>query len=163
MRNVRTRVHDWPIDTDGWDAFDGGIRRFYARGVKRFAKAYEKPSVERFHDRRKRVKYLWYHQRILENVWVPVMDELADEQHRLSDLLGEEHDLAMLRRALRSHADEGDPQGVEMVRALAKERGAQLRQQAKPLAERLYAEGPSAFVERMHAYWRSWRAETAAA
>lgn len=161
VRNARTRIADWPVGTDGWSALEGGLRRVYERGRKRFAKAYDKPSVERFHDWRKRVKYLWYHQRILENVWPAVMDEVADEQHRLSDLLGEEHDLAMLRRALRAHAEDAEGNGVEMVRALAKERGEQLRREAKPLAERLYAESPSAFVDRMEAYWDTWRAETA--
>ena len=61
--------------------------RFYAGGLA---------DVELLHEWRKRVKDLWYHAKLLEEAWPPVLQALGDEAHALADHLGDDHDLGVL-------------------------------------------------------------------
>ena len=61
------------------------------------------------------MKDLWYQQRLLEETWPGVMKAQAKEAKKLSKLLGEDHDLAVLAETLRTdpgwprYADESPP------------------------------------------------------
>jgi CHAD domain-containing protein len=54
------------------------------------------PTVENFHEWRKRVKYYRYQLKLLRDFWKPVMEALRREAVKLSDDLGDDHDLAVL-------------------------------------------------------------------
>lgn len=69
MIEARGRVKKWKIGKEGFDAIADGFIKTYKRGRKAFPKAYEKPSTENFHEWRKRVKYHWYHCRLLRRIW----------------------------------------------------------------------------------------------
>ena len=94
---------DWPLETDGFEAFEEGLGRIY-RGTIRDFTAMKSPSAERMHEWRKRTKDLWYHLQLLEDSWKPVLSAIADEAHELSDRLGDEHDLTVLREWAHRHA-----------------------------------------------------------
>ena len=96
LTQARERVAGWPLESDGFEVFEDGLRRTYRRGRRSWRAALEEPSTENLHEWRKRVKDLWYHCSILEESWKPVMRALADEAHELSDRLGDDHDLAVL-------------------------------------------------------------------
>ena len=74
-----------------------GLKRSYRRGRNRFRDVRAEASDEWVHEWRKRVKDLWYHLRLVRNAKKSVLGEAADEAHELSDLLGDHHDLAVLR------------------------------------------------------------------
>ena len=78
------------------DALAESLERTYARGRDAFARADRKPTTTNLHEWRKRVKDLWYQQRLLEDTWPGVMKAQAKEAKTLSKLLGEDHDLAVL-------------------------------------------------------------------
>ena len=42
------------------------------------------------------MKELWYHARLLEEAWPRMLKAQANEAHNLSDVLGDDHDLAVL-------------------------------------------------------------------
>lgn len=86
----------------------------------------------------------------------------AEDAHRLSDLLGDDHDLAILRESLIAMAGE-IPVDLEPAVGLVDYRRDQLQQEAMLHGERLYAERPKAFVRRTRRYWNVWRAESRAA
>ena len=46
-------------------AIESGLLRSYRDGRKAFAQARREPSIEALHTWRKRVKDLWYHERLL--------------------------------------------------------------------------------------------------
>ncbi len=154
------RVEKWALGGRGWSVLGDGLRRVYRGGRQALAAAEADPSVENLHEWRKQVKYLWHQLEILQPLWGAVLEELADQAHALGDLLGDDHDLAVLRDKL-----EGEPErfpdraGVEALVALIDRRRAELQEQAWPLGRRLYGEKPRAFVDRLHSYWRAWRAE----
>jgi CHAD domain-containing protein len=153
----RDRIEDWPLHDD-WPTVSGGLRRVYARGRKRFADVRDEPTVENLHEWRKRVKDLWYHLLILQRCWPDVMEPLAEQAHELSERLGKDHDLAVLRTTAQESADPfADRADPERLAGLIDRARAELQEGAVALGHRLYAERPRAFSERIESYWAAWR------
>jgi hypothetical protein len=155
---VRRRVAELPLKRDAFAAIRPGVDRSYRRGARAFAHALDHREEEAWHEWRKRAKDLWYHLRILRNTG-PIGDlvALAD---RLGDVLGLEHDHAVLAEvleneiapAMRADADLSD------VLAMIAARRRELQDEAIPLGRMLYAEKRKAFLARLEAYWDVWRA-----
>jgi CHAD domain-containing protein len=133
---------EWPLRDIDPDALAEALKRTYARGREAFEQADRKPTTTHLHESRKRVKDLWYQQRLLEDTWPGVMKAQAKEAKALSKLLGEDHDLAVLSE----HVD--DPQ----LHRLIEERRAELLAAARDLGRRVYAERPKAFARRARRY-----------
>jgi CHAD domain-containing protein len=152
---ARLRVETWPLDEAGWDTVLAGITRAYARGREAFATARTTPEPELLHAWRKRAKDLWYHQRLLTPAWPEVLGAQADAAHVLSELLGDDHDLAVLVERLHDEAPPLAPAvdaRREELRALIAHRSDRLRTQAAQLGRRIYAESPKAFSRRIARY-----------
>jgi CHAD domain-containing protein len=159
LRKVSGRVDDWPLEGACWPMVNKGLTKAYGRGRKAFASADADPTTENLHEWRKRVKDLWYHQRLLKPAWPDVLGAQADEAHRLADLLGDDHDLAVLAERL-----EHDPpsDGAGEVLELIEERRAELLAEVRALGRRVYAEKPKQFARRMSRYLDSATAHDAA-
>ncbi|HEX2232339.1 MAG TPA: CHAD domain-containing protein, partial [Thermoleophilaceae bacterium] len=137
---------------------EAGLRRAYRRGRRGYQAVLESASTESLHEWRKRVKDLWYHQTLLERSWPELMDPLSDQAHHLSDLLGLDHDLAVLHDWAQAHpAAAGGSTGLEVFNAAAEERRDELQREAIALGGRLYAERPRAYARRLRTYWDAWR------
>src|ERR1700733_10637342 len=70
------------------------------RGRQAFTRARGTREMEDLHAWRKRVKDLWYHERLLASTCGPTVRGHAKDLDRLSELLGDDHDLAVLRQEL---------------------------------------------------------------
>jgi CHAD domain-containing protein len=154
LRAARERVDDWPLEKDGFEALEGGLERSYRRGRRALRAARAEPTDESLHEWRKRAKDLWYHVTILRVTWPPVMEALGDEAHELSNHLGDDHDLAVLRAWAHENAAALD--GAENVRAfdeLVQRRRLELQRDAFALGARLYADKPRAFIRRLERWW----------
>ena len=157
---ARRRVERWPIHHNGFSALRPGVKRVYKQGRQTFAKTFEQPNVENFHDWRKHVKCLWYQIRILKPAWPMMMGRLADELKTLGDYLSDDHDLALLRqRVLEPVETSGDRTDLEALIALIDQRRGELQVEARRLGERVYVEKPRAFTGRLQVYWQAWRSE----
>lgn len=154
---VRAHVDDWQLSTRGWKALSSGLTRSYRRGRKALTRARASGEAEDLHAWRKRVKDLWYHQRLLAPTCGPIVRGHAKELDRLADLLGEDHDLAVLHDEL---AQENPPLAVDLdaVIKLIDHRREELQTEAVRIGERVYAEKPKAFLRRMRATWKAGRA-----
>lgn len=158
LASAGERVADWSIDQRGFGAIEGGLKKTYARANKCLAKASKKGTGEAFHEWRKRVKYHWYHLRMLTKVSEPMIDTRADEAHRLSQLLGDEHDLFVFENLLEANSNEfGDDQNVATTLALTCQRRQSLQADSVTLGTRLFAESADDFAKRLEAYWQSWQ------
>src|SRR3954447_13061300 len=100
LRGIAARVDDSPLDGTGWRTAERGIAKAYKRGRKAFRRAVAKPTNENLQELRKRVKDVWYHDRLLRDAWPVVLAASADQAHALSDRLGADHDLAVLDERL---------------------------------------------------------------
>jgi CHAD domain-containing protein len=115
-------------------------------------------SDQDLHEWRKRVKDFWYHARLLAPSAGPAVQGHAKDAHRLADLLGNDHDLAVLKQELVSNASVSPD--VDAVVRLIDHRRRALQAEALDIGARVYAESPEAFRRRMR---RSWNAGRAAA
>jgi CHAD domain-containing protein len=156
----RAAVEDWGPTKSGWKLFAPGLERTYKRGRARFSDVVRDPSPENVHEWRKRVKDLWYHLRLLRDSWPEVLGVVSDQAHELSDLLGDHHDLSVLVQDLREHPElASGPEESAAIVGLIEVRQEELLEAAVPIGERLYADPPKAFVDRLGAYWRAWRSD----
>jgi CHAD domain-containing protein len=153
----RMAVEGWPLRTNGWNLVGGGLRRGYRRGRRRFAEAGSEPSEENVHEWRKRAKDLWYHLRLLRESKPKRLRKEADRAHELSDLLGDHHDLAVLREDAGGRPRLLGAGGVELLAILAERRQEELLGDALSLGKRVYGEKPKAFAARFERYWEAWR------
>jgi len=168
MREARQRVSDWDLPSDddperggsGFKLLGPGLAKTYGRGRDALQAAYDDPSVESFHEWRKRAKYLRYHMRLLRPAWPRLLRRTRSEIKTLSDLLGDDHDLAVLEQLLEQVLGEaGDHSRLDVLKALMRQRSVQLRDQTYWLGLRVYAEKPKAFKKRMDSYWTTARNE----
>ena len=151
---TRAGIDEWTFTNSGFKLVADGLERSYRRGYKRFADIRDDPTPENVHEWRKRVKDLWYDLRLLRDTWPPILGEMADQAHELSDLLGDHHDLTVLSE------DVGRRSGIDgeeasAIQAIIEGRQEELLEAAVPIGERLYAEPPKMFVKRLRAYWRA--------
>lgn len=150
------RIPEWSLRHGSWKPIGPGLRRSYRRGRREMKRTRADPGAENVHEGRKRAKDLWYQLRLVRRAWPPLLEEMAEQAHELADLLGDHHDLAVLRADLDGRAAVGHRQQLE---ALIGRRQEELVGDALELGRRLYAEKPQAFERRLRAYWKAWRAE----
>jgi CYTH domain-containing protein/CHAD domain-containing protein len=150
------RIPHWSLRHDGWKPIGPGLKRSYRLGRREMKRAHADPSAENVHQWRKRAKDLWYQLRLVRRAWPPLLGEMAEQAHELTDLLGDHHDLAVLRTDLAARREVGRREDFE---ALIERRQEELAGAALRLGSRLYAERPKAFGHRLEAYWEAWRGE----
>jgi CHAD domain-containing protein len=144
------------FDKRGFAALAGGLEASYREGRKAAKYAYEEPTDENFHTLRKAVQWHWRQMSLLSKVWP---DEFAVRVHAardLSQMLGDDHDLAMLVAAVSRSAKMSDEQKEGAV-AICRRQQQSLRDIVEYRVKRLFAEKPEEFVARVAIYWRCSR------
>jgi CHAD domain-containing protein len=155
LDEARARTAAWTFDAAGFEALEPGLRRIYRRGRKAMRQALADPADEHLHDWRKRVKDLWHAEQILLPAAPEKMTNLAKRTHDLSDLLGDDHDLAELSLYVARHSDcfdDGASQGA--LTAVIDRRRKQLQRQAFALGQELYRRKPKRFVKAIRKAWQ---------
>lgn len=156
---IDARIAAADFEGKGFDPLGEGLARTWTRGRARRRDAVGGGEASDFHQWRKRARYSRYHLRLLAGLWPAVLEPWVDGMHRLTDVLGEAHDMVVLDATLAALA-EGEakdvaPREIEAVRALARARRRRLEAEAAPLGERLYAERAEAYVARLRGWWRA--------
>jgi CHAD domain-containing protein len=144
-------IRGWNLEGDSWKLIDAGLTRTYRRGRRAMKSAEKNRGEGDFHAWRKRAKDLWYALRLLSEAWSGPLEATAEEAHNLTELLGDHHDLAVLRVDLRER-NLGEGETVALEAAIGR-RQEELAAAAFPLGRRLYAERPRDFSRRMRRYW----------
>ena len=158
LRISRKAVAGLPFANTDFDAFAEGLHRVYRRGENRFRVSYTNESEpDRFHDWRKRVKYLWYQVEMLSDLWPVVTEELVRELRQLSQYLGDDNDLAVLHATISRGAQHLPDYELKQLGKYIQQRRLQLQRAAYPLGQRLYAEPADSFVGRFNTYWDVWQ------
>lgn len=158
LREAEGRPSAWPLDGPSFETLRPGLVRIYRQGRERMEAASAEPSPDRFHDWRKRGKYLGYQLRILEPAWPAVLKTTTEALRDMTALLGEAHDLSELELAILGlEAPFSNGPQEELLTDLVAGRCTVLQARARTLGERLYAEEPEAFAERIASYFSAWR------
>ncbi|MDD2239972.1 MAG: CHAD domain-containing protein [Kiritimatiellae bacterium] len=144
----------WTLSDDGFAAVAGGLRKTYRRARTAMRIAYEECAPTPFHEWRKRVKYHWYHLRLLREIWPVAIGARRNEADHLGAMLGDHHNLSLLRDLL---LDESDcslkEEAIGTFIGLIDHRLSELQTRCKPLGKRLFAEKPTQMLERFAHYW----------
>jgi CHAD domain-containing protein len=160
VRQARERVKGWTDVPDKWSSVGAGLQDTCRQARAAFRDAAADPSVAKLHEWRKQVKYLRYQFEVLRPLWPERMEELATEADRMGDLLGDAHDLAVLRQLLtrdpRPVADDGER---EALLALIDRRRAELEQEVLLLGERFFQDRPRELARQLKGYWKTWRGQ----
>jgi CHAD domain-containing protein len=152
----RPRIEELPLSGDGWRLIGPGLQRSYRRGRKRLGAVEEDASVTNLHEWRKRVKDLWYQLRLIREADRELIGSLSDHAHGLSDHLGDDHDLALLREeGLRRSDVFGEAGDQRVLFELIDQRRGELQFAALTLGKRIYDEKPKKFRKRLESRWRS--------
>jgi CHAD domain-containing protein len=158
VREALGRLNGWADVPDRWAGVGKGVRQVYRQARQAFAHATADPTVQKLHEWRKQVKSLRYQLEILRAVWPEMMGPLADQADHLGELLGDDHDLAVLRHMLTQDPERfGGEKGVELLLALIDRRREELEGEASVLGQRLLQDPSKAFARRLKGYWREWR------
>ena len=152
MAEARSRVGDWAFDLED-HALPGGLAKTYGRARDAMANAAKHPTPARLHEWRKRVKYHWYHARLLKRTAPVLIAPHRKLASKLGEILGDHNDLAALAEHLASLDDLDSSPTAEAALKTVKRRRRHLADKAFTLGELLFAEEEKAFARRFGCYW----------
>ncbi|MHA6347478.1 CHAD domain-containing protein [Roseivivax sp. CAU 1761] len=156
LRAVRARAEGWRLDDRGWSALEEGVATSYRRARKAMAEAEKTRDAEHLHEWRKRVKYHWYHLRLLSGAETGPIEGREIAADRLSDLLGDHHDLTELAPRL-AHAPLGEEAGLVLAGLIDQER-ARIEEEAFAMGHGLFAAKPKALIKDLRGAVTTWYA-----
>ncbi|MHC0054817.1 CHAD domain-containing protein [Actibacterium sp. D379-3] len=155
---VRDRAEGWTLEAKGFGAMKDGLTLTRKRAARAMADFAQDSSDTNVHEWRKRVKYNWYHTRLLAPTRPGTLRDRARAARDLSELLGDHHDLSVLRDFLQGQdALPGDPAMWNDFDALIAERQKLLQDQALALGQDLYSGKAKTQVKRLGHWWAKWK------
>ena len=158
LRQIRSRSGQWRVGRHGWSVLGAGLKRTYSQGRDAFRMARTAPTSEHLHEWRKQTKYFWHQLQVFEPLWPGPLGKLVDETHKLTDFLGDDHDLAVLReRAVAAREEFPTAASHRALLALIERCREGLQEKALQLGQLLYEEKPAVFTARLGKYWEDWR------
>ncbi len=169
LKTARARIERWDADAgerpngrgagglrNDFTSVAGGLERVYTRGHTAMDIAYSEQSTHAFHDWRKRVKYLRFQIESMRPVWPAYFSAYAKSLDELGELLGDDHDLAVLAELAYEHPEAFDDERERSLLLVLVERlRGELQYAAAPLGRAIYAEEPEQFVSRLGSYWKA--------
>ena len=135
---------------------ESGLQKSYRKAAKAYDAANKNPANEAFHDLRKTVQWHWRQMALISRAWPDYFKVRVDAARELSQILGDEHDLSMLRASVAERDDLTVDQQRPVIR-LARARQEELRHEALDRAKLLLSEPPKPFAKRMAGYWAAGR------
>lgn len=157
LRRAAAMVETWSWSAVEDDVLTGGIAKTFARGRTALEECRRCPTTEAFHQYRKRTKYTWYHLRLLEASAPAVLGPRVGAFDELSDLLGDEHDLAVLAALLVNDEAFVDHDSAGGALFVIGGRRSELQRAALRLGDQLHAEPSQLFAESIVAQWSAHR------
>ena len=143
LGNARLRIDAWPLPTgDDTAPLAPGLRRIYRRGRRAWRAAEKHTDTEHLHELRKRAKDLWHAGQIARPASPKKLRKISRRAHDLSDVVGEDHDLAVLLDAAAEREHVLAPGERELLASLVGARRAELQHEALERARRLYSRKP---------------------
>jgi CHAD domain-containing protein len=131
-----------------------GLEVVYRKARRLHRQCHEAEATdEDFHALRKSVQQHWRHMQLLSRAWPEALSARADEAKALSQLLGEDHDLHVIRSFATAHADALPEEGLDALARATLGAQSALRQRARLHGDRLFAERARELVARLRTYW----------
>jgi CHAD domain-containing protein len=155
LTEAKKRFAKLHLPGPGFEVVGPGLEASYRRARRAFRSAYVELTDEAFHEWRKGTQQHWRQMLLLTRAWPASLEARANEARSLSQILGDDHDLAMLSAFLCSEACARLGEDAAVVERLARRRQQELREIAHPMGVRLFAESPKALHHSIAAYWEA--------
>jgi CHAD domain-containing protein len=154
LRQAREELASLKIRKGGFELVALGLRRTYSSCRKKFQAAYALRSDANFHEWRKTVQHHWRQMILLSRAWPDAMLARATAAKELSEILGRDHDLALLKEYVETKPGAAlSVRDRDQIRRLCCAQQERLRTRAHPRGARLLAEKTGAFCARIEGYW----------
>jgi CHAD domain-containing protein len=132
-----------------------GFERDYGCGRRVLEQVLRKPDIDCLHELRKHVQRHWRHMQLFEASWPSEATARIELAKLASDILGEDHDLSMLRLALRGPITETLHLATrQRIDGICREAQAHLQSRGLAAARMLFAERKKALTRRLEVYRR---------
>ncbi len=149
LRAAQAQTSNWRLRATNSSVVFDALRHSYSRVRKAHRIARKEASTESLHEWRKRTKYLWHQVQLLAPPSSREMHEYADAMHRLSDHLGDDHDLAVLRSSIFGSRKLLEKKSEDALKAFIDRRRAKLQSKAFASAVGLLEESPKAWCRQL--------------
>jgi CHAD domain-containing protein len=145
LKAARSKASGLTVDNIDSVFIANSLKRTYRRARRRFKSVRSVPTGEKLHALRKVAKTFWHQMQLIDQISSKKLCGVCRNVGRLAKVLGDEHDLFMLLRAL---SDASDPDSRAVKRELRQLR-VKLQKRALKLGRKTFALAPSAFHERL--------------
>jgi CHAD domain-containing protein len=149
VQGTERRVQQWPDRDGGWKSVRGGVRRIYQKGRTAMQAAHAEGSNEALHEWRKRTNALRYALEFVSCIRPKRIRRLTQRAHRLTEILGEDHDLAVLGEVAQQQVGLQSAADSALVLSLIVKRRLGLQKQADAIGSKLFSETGSEFVRQL--------------
>ncbi len=151
---LRPAITGLAVYPDDFSPVERGLRDSYRSGRKAFARAFASGGDEAFHDWRKTLQRHWRHMQLLAPCWRSELSARAELARNLSQILGDDHDIAQLVRLVSAPTMAfANPEETASFIKRCRKRQKALRRDAQSRGARLFVEKPKPFASRIEAYW----------
>jgi len=158
--NKVSQIDNWQVQSDGFSSVSGGIKKTYRRGQIAMWKAFNNPTMENYHEWRKRVKYHYYHLELITPIWEAILIYYTNEVHNLSEMLGYDHDLCLLEILLKTKTDYfPNTISIEALIKFINSEKINIREKINVLGQKVYAERPGKLIYKLDIWWNTWEIE----
>ena len=158
LRQAAGRIDEWASAARDDRLIAAGFAESYRRARNALRAALADPTAENLHEWRKQIKYHRYQLRLFQDAWPALLQAHYDELKRLSDLLGDDHDLVVLQTAVDGgQATDLDKEAIAELHRCIERRRCELQANAIPLGRLLFAEKPKQITRRFMHYWCAHR------
>jgi len=148
LLRLELSVQRWDAGKLSGSGLIASVRATYRKGRRSYLAAAQQGSGSTWHECRKQTKYLYYQLQLAGTLGIEG-DQTGSRAHRLSDLLGEDHDLLLLRTRISRNAGHTDP-ALRPLLEYIDQRRMQLLLKAMKAGSRLYRRTPPEFAARLH-------------
>jgi CHAD domain-containing protein len=135
------RVSQWACSGKQWKAAKLGFNCTYRHGLHTLKVAHRTRTNTDLHQWRKYVKYHGYQMQLMQRHWKGNASKRIKQLDRLSELLGHDHDLAVMQHRLVAQPDchtSKEAHSVDRLLKSIKQRRKRLQAKAFKLGKRLY-------------------------
>jgi CHAD domain-containing protein len=151
-------LEDLPLDGIDFPVLTNSFKTILKRGRKACSQAYSRPVAANFHEFRKCAKDLRYQLDLLAKLWPEVLSGYSKSAKNLEQYLGDDHNLTVLTDVLNGKSRQYG--AFKIIPGLIAKKQGKVRDKARLLAGRLYAEPPKVWGARLNTSWLAWQAES---
>jgi CHAD domain-containing protein len=154
MRKARRRIASHTGKLGNERTVMQQVKTIYRAARHAMRQVRDDSADEAWHEWRKRTKTYGYVLRLLHDARKPVLEAMREEVDELSELLGDDHDLAMFDAALADQKTNWGPAAaVRALRRLIKPHRKRLQRASKRAGAIVFADRPSDVARRLDAWW----------